>query len=345
VAAALGVALGLVAAATAMLPAASVRAVTEAPDSQAWWSISNQGAVPDPAVPPDVKPTDLYIAGLGGDKQAPASLPAPFPSGLGDRGAAAAISALRFTVPTSATIDKLTLHFDGSPPASVDLIACRTTVAFIPEQDGPWNDVPPYDCSVPSAGTLSSDGALVFPDIGALRRGTVLSLVVVPQYADRTVLAKPDANALSMRAPLPSFNSGGPPSFAAAAPASSSTGAVSSGSIPLTAPAGAPVRPALPAPSAPARPVPATPSPSPTASSAQTTAVPAPSIDDARARLAAGLFLGAALLAFLALAAGDASWLGRLLGVRTARLAPVEGPRPRGVGRFARPRDGRPEPL
>jgi hypothetical protein len=341
----LGTALGLVAAATAMLSSPTVHAVSEGPDAQAWWSITNQGLGVDPGVPSDVKPADLYLAGLAGDRKVPVSAPSPFPSGIGDRGLAAAIAAMRFTIPPGGTIDKLTLQFDGAAPPAVDVLACRTTQAFLPEHDGPWNDVPPYDCSVPSAGALSTDGsALVFGDIAALRSGTTLSFVIVPQFADRLVLAKPDNNALSMRAPLPTFGSGGPPPPvpAVAVPPASTFNAAS----PLTAPVAAPaLHPAAPAPTAPPPAPPQASASSAAVATAQPAAAAVPGIDDARARIAASLFLAAALISFLALTASDAAWLGRLFGVRAARLAPAAAQRARGVGRFARPRDGRPESL
>lgn len=347
--------LGAAAALTALASPTPVAAATVGPDAQAWWSSSNTGGlVGDPATPPDVGSDQLYVAGAAGDRNASSTAPAPLPAGVGDKGLASAIAALRFTVPAAATIDTLTLQFAGSPPPTVSVLACRTTVPFAAVQDGPWSSVPAYDCSVPSVGALSADGkSLVFGSIGALRSGTTLSFVIVPQNADREVLARPDSTALSMRAPLPAFAApAGSSSFGSAPAPVATVPAAQSGSIPVPA-----IRP--PAVIQPVASPVATAAATAGASSGAAAVAPAASrpllpaavplgVDDRRARILASVFLGGLAAVALAMLLHDAAWLRRLLGLRTPLVAATADPgaeRPRGVGRFARPRQGRPEAL
>ena len=336
--------LGLAAAASTLLTPSGVRAATIAPDVQAWWSLANTGVAP-PVAPPGVKADDLLVEGIEGTQKI--AVPAPFPSGIGDRGGADAIAGLRFTIPPGAAVGKLTLQFDGSAPSSVSVLACRTTSAFSPAQDGRWSDLPGYDCSVPSAGKLSDDGkSLEFPQISALVKGSTLSFVIVPDAVDHEVLAKPGPGALALRESLPSFNLASPAAAPLPPPAdvplssAGSFGFAPVPSVPIPA-AAVPAPPAAAGPAATAaQPAPASKTP------AVVAAIPAAGVtDDRRARIAAGLCLVAALAGFLLLAGADAPWLARLFGARRLPDAPAAAPRSRGVGRFARPRDGRPESL
>ena len=339
--------LTVVCAAAAATIAGSQRAgaapATVAPDEQAWWNVSNAGpAAPPP--PPGVNGNDLFTAGSKGDQSVAdptASAPSPFTS-MGDKGAASAIAAVRYTIPEGAAVDRLVLKFDGNPPQSVSIAACRVTSAggrFTAELNGPWTDVPPYDCTVPSLGSFSSDGsALQFTDVGALAQGNVLSVVIVAQVLAYSAFLPPGPDSLVLRpAPLP-FDSGGSttPAFSEFNASTTAPGATA----PYVPPAALP-----PAANAPAPPVTA-PAPARTPGTRQSIrpAAALPGLDDARARLAAAIALAAVLAAFAWMLTGDTPALRRSLAARLAGPG-VTLPQPevsRGLGRFRRVRSGRP---
>jgi hypothetical protein len=336
----------LLACAATMLGTGRADAASVAPTAQAWWYVANNGGPAAPA--PGVAARDMLVAGSKGDQSIPsagkAGAPSPF-SSVGDKGAATALAAVRYAIPAGQAVDRLVLKFDSSAQSSVSMAACRITGGdFKVEQGGPWSDVPPYDCTTPSLGSLTPDGAAVqFTDVGGLASGSVLSVVIVPQYAAYDILLPPGPDSLVLRtAPAPYDPGSAPPPLAPI-----DNGVAASDALPpslsvapvITVPP--PPVPAMPQ-SSPA-PAPATPQTPPTTRRVQP-AVAIPGLDDARARVAAALGLAAMLAAFAWMAAGDAPRLRRLLAARLAGPG-VTLPEPvltRGVGRFRRERTGRP---
>jgi hypothetical protein len=343
----LAVAAAVLAGTTAMLGGVHrADAASVAPTAQAWWYAANGGGAPA-APAPGVGARDLLVAGSKGDQSLPsagrAGAPSPF-SSIGDKGAASALAAVRYTIPAGQAVDRLVLKFDSSPQSSVSMAACAITGRdFKAEQAGPWSDVPPYDCTTPSLGSLTPDGTAVqFTDVGGLASGAVLSVVIVPQYAAYSVLLPPGADSLVLRtAPAP-FDAGSlPPAFDSTAFSSSSSGSVPPASLSGAAFTVPPTDVATPPP-APAV-APAAPPSRATIRPAQP-AVAIPGLDDGRARLASAFGLAAMLAAFAWMAVGDTPRLRRLLAARLAGPG-VTLPAPavtRGVGRFRRERVGRP---
>jgi hypothetical protein len=273
-----------------------------------------------------------------------AGAPSPF-SSIGDKGAATALAAVRYVIPVGEAVDRLVVRFDSSAQSSVSMAACRVLGGgdFKVELNGPWSDVPPYDCSTPSLGSLTPDGTAVqFTDVGGLANGSVLSVVIVPQYAAYSVLLPPGPDSLVLRtAPTPYDASS--PTFA---PSTFSSDAGASSYLPPASLPGAPIAVLPPAALTPPPAAAATPA-APGAPAVIRPARPAvaiPGLDDGRARLASAFGLAAMLAAFAWMMAGDAPRLRRLLAARLAGPG-VTLPEPtptRGVGRFRRERVGRP---
>lgn len=352
----------------------SAAAASVAPTAQAWWYLANTGSPPPP--PPGVNPHDLFVAGSKGDQSLPsaagAGVSSPF-SDVGDKGGATAIAAVRYAVPAGQAVDRLVLRFDGSSQSSVSMAACRITGSgnFKAETEGPWADVPAYDCTVPSVASLTPDGTAVqFTDVGALANGSVLSVVVVAQYAAYDILLPPGPDSLMLRTAPSPYTAGSPapvtqPGGGTGGTGTNGNGGASPGSgASLTAPAG-PARsggtsyvppssfsgpavaaaPPATAPAAPGGPPAAAPPRVPAAAAQPAVALPAS--DDGRARVASAVGLGAVLAAFAWLIAGDLPRLRRLLAGRLAGPG-VSLPEPvtaRGVGRFRRERSGRPPEI
>lgn len=178
--------LGAAAAPSVAAPSASA----EAPEGQAWWSITS----PAPP-PPDVGKNDLLVQGGKADDSATGDAP------LAARGGAAAVSGLRFAVPSGRQVGGLTLTLKGASAPRVTVRACMATESFTSQQNGSFRDVPTYNCARSVAGSLSADRSkLVFNDLGRLQSGRTLSLVLLPGEVDRLVISKPGADALTTRA-------------------------------------------------------------------------------------------------------------------------------------------------
>jgi hypothetical protein len=341
VASALAVGAGLLAALATLVMPAQVRAA--APAAAAWWNRQNTGLLAPPP-PTGVNPGDLFSEGAAGDRQAPVPPPPPF-ADLGAKGGADAIAALRFDLPPGATVEGLTLRYDGAAPASPNVVACATTAEFKPVDNGPWSEVPPYDCIKTAIGALGDDGkSLVFADIGALARGTRLSFVLVARYFDREVWLRPGADALKIRDPLPSFSFGGTASQEPAAAASTppAAGAPQGGQASVPGFEGPPV-PVFPPTGAVARTAPQVSASVPALARPAGVAGGPAALDSTRSRVAAASFLVISLLVFALLTAADNLFLRRLLGMRLATAdVGTGGPAGRGIGRFRRPRSGRP---
>ena len=333
------------------------RVSAAAPDKVAWWNFAYQSPAPQPPAT-TTNPDDLFVEGRQGNAPiTPVSPPTVFPGDDGNKGAAQAIAAVSFTIPPGEAPDTVTLLFaSGSESANcqydpsttnplgsscISLLACKTTGPFKAEYNGPWQDVPPYDCTVPSVGALSADTkGVTFGQLGPLVQGSTLSFVIVPAFYDYEDFLKPGPNALTFRqSSNPSFDlsSGFPadnssstysvPGSSTFVPGSAVPG--SAAAVPTAGPGVAPSATAAGRRSATTAPVVA--------------ALPA-ALDDTLARIVAATCLGLILLC-LALLAVDRTTLRRLLGMRaaTAPDPPAGGTGARGVGRFVKPRSGKAE--
>jgi len=318
--------LALAAGAASLLPGVVLTATTAGaapapsvgPTVTGWWS----AARPDSAVPaaptPDVGPGDLYVAGSHALPPLPDGAPALGPVGP------VAVSALRFDLPDGATAGELRLRLAGTVPPFVTLTACRALGPFSAEQGGSWADAPAYDCAASVPARVAGEGEVVLEGVDRLRRGTDLSVVLVPGPLDRVVLAAPGVGTLSVTGPAAIAE---PPALAPLAPPV----AAEPGRGP-SAPTGVglPVGPltgvgTLPGPAATA------PSVVPSAAASPLVAVPLP----AAASTAPGrpwpvlvATLALALLAFVPL-------------TRPRSAGPAGAAVERGVGRFRAAREGR----
>lgn len=321
-------------------------AVAEAPEAQAWWNGAHQAVPPPP--PPDVPPDGLLVQG-GGTKPLEAGVPTLSGTPAGHQ----AVSALRFKVPPQAQIERLVLKIVGESPEASTVTACVTTQAFEPVQNGPFADIPPYDCAeraVPqldaAAGTLTFGAELT----GLVRAGT-LSFVLLPGDVDRMVFAKPGADSLTVeRGPEPgttdgAFDPGEAPALMPGPPAEAGAGSGSFDSPPLmggdTTEPGLALGPA-PEPAEAQPPTLAGPDLGPT-NVEDRAAQAATSIEsDARKFLLVGL--AAVVVAFLVMTSRpDSPLVHRRPNVLPSASGPSETMR--GVGKFRGARTSKPMPL
>lgn len=230
-------------------------ASAQAPDTAAWWNAANAGnGTPTPPAPPDVPAGDLLVQGSNGNGSAPA-LPVS-----GAPATSQAVAGLSFDLPDGATVGALTLTIDGTaPPSAPTIVACKATKKFFAEENGPWGDVPPSDCSQTSSPKLSSDGkSLVFDDISKLVGDGHLSIVLLPGAVDRVVIKKPDDSALSVTtasglgSSAPAFGTGTSAGPSGPGPASQPVAPVGGAAVlPPASGGSAPVAPPVVAPSQP----------------------------------------------------------------------------------------------
>jgi hypothetical protein len=194
--------LALTVGAAALLPAGVASSVSAAPAPTVgpvvvgWWSAARPDSAVPAVPPPDAGADDLYVAGSNALPALPAGLPTVGPAGP------IAVAALRFELPEGAVAGQLRLRLAGVAPPSVSLLACRALAPFSAEYGGSWADAPAYDCSEPGTARLGSDGQVVLDGIDRLRRGTEVSVVLVPGPLDRVVLAAPDDRTLSVSTPM-----------------------------------------------------------------------------------------------------------------------------------------------
>lgn len=162
--------------------ASAGRAATAAPEA-GWWSRTNVGLPTDPGAPPDVGPTDLYVAG----------------GGASGTSVSQAVAALRTALPSGAGVRTLRLAIKGTPPGSVTVRACAATSNWKPAQGGKFADAPTSDCTKSAAGAVVGTD-LVFDHVGDLVApgAASISVVLLPGTADRIVLAKPGATAFDI---------------------------------------------------------------------------------------------------------------------------------------------------
>lgn len=304
------------------------------PDVAAWWSVTNGGnGAPAPPPPPDVKAGDLYIAG---------SNTGPAVSGVGTAPTSAqAVSGLMFTVPDGASVGALTLAIDGRTPPQTSVVACAATLSFSSVTNGPWSDVPTYDCDHQAVATLQ-DGALTFTSIASLVRGTVLAVVLLPGPLDRVAVRKPGPDALDVTGgglgapPLTA-----PPAFATSPGGSAGTipGLPASNAAPSLATGG------VPRANAPTGEAPLIAPPTTTRGNPLRPVAAIGGLSTTTRRTAAGLLIAAEVFCFALLQrrhgrpvmAGAPALAGRLRPPDTLRASPPSTVR--GVGRFVRDRD------
>lgn len=286
---------------------------TIGPTVSGWWSAARPDSVVPAAPTFDVGPGDLYVAGSHALPALPDGAPAIGPVGP------VAVSALRFDLPDGATAGELRFRLAGTAPPFVTVSACRALGPFSAEQGGSWADAPAYDCAE-AASARVADGQVVLEGVDRLRRGTDLSVVLVPGPLDRVVLAAPGSGTLTLTtAP----GSSAPPSLEPAPPVGTGAPAAVTGVLgPPAAPlVGSP--PAAPA----VVPRPVAPSVAP-----PLVAVPVPASAAASPSRPWPVLVATLLLATLAF-------------VPLARPRQSSGPSgaaaERGVGRFRSPREGR----
>lgn len=302
--------------ATALLPSA---AQAQAPTAQGWWT-----SLP---APPDVGADDLLLQ--GGDPAR--ALP---DTGELDRSPSpTALAALRFVVPPDATVGALVLPVAAGARVA-DVRVYPAASPWSPAQGGGMADAPALDPTRYAAGALDPTGtALVFADAGRLvPEDGRLSLVLVPGPLDRVVVHRPGPLALAVVRAGPS---GAPSPVPVAVAGSPGVGP----GVVVAAPPFTPVAPPAPAEALPAAPVvvpPAAPAP---------VAAAAPSgprrlvADDRRTRVVLAVEALLLLATFGLLGQGPLAALARTTGV------PVVTRTARGVGRFAREREGPPPRL
>ncbi|HMC71098.1 MAG TPA: hypothetical protein VKJ07_18220, partial [Mycobacteriales bacterium] len=196
-----------------LLPASP--AVAQAPDAAAWWNQANLGdPVPAPPPPPDVKSGDLFVEG---------SNAGPVSSILGNAPATSqAISGVGFDLPKGSLAGTLTLQIDGSAPAQVSVVACKTKEPFTSTENGPWSQVPSYDASACVPGALKGT-SVEFADVSKLATTGRLSLLILPGPLDRVVFKAPGAGTLSVESGG-GLGSAAPPVGTGAGASSSSRG-------------------------------------------------------------------------------------------------------------------------
>lgn len=323
----------------AVATAPAGRAATAAPEA-GWWSRTNVGLPTDPGAPPDVGPTDLYVAG----------------GGASGTSVSQAVAALRTALPPGAGVRTLRLAIKGTPPGAVSVRACAATSNWKPAQGGNFADAPTSDCTKSAAGTVVGTD-LVFDHVGDLVApgAASISVVLLPGTADRIVLAKPDATTFDI-APVSPVPDGVPPSSGAGPEPSSSPAPDASAPSGAASPAG----PSLAAPTpadgasppdvgAPAARPPAEGLVAPTGGAVQPSSrqpAPARPTDD-RVRSAAALVVICLLAGYTAVDRHRPKRGPRAIGPfargATPTLSTVAAER--GIGRFRQTREGRPARL
>lgn len=187
-------------------------------------------AAPPPTLPPSPAPVPTIPVGEDDPPALPAPVPPPatVPEGglyvANDAFGALAIAAVRFPVGQVGS-SILTLAFaDGAGGAALPIVACPLLEGFQAVANGAWRDRPAHDCDRASvSGALGSDGTLTFQLSERFQQAgqQTLDVVVLPLPGDGTPFSAPfqavGADALEVLGP--------PPDRTAASPSSSGTGA------------------------------------------------------------------------------------------------------------------------
>lgn len=275
---------------------------------QGWWSqVSTGGAIPGVVGRPDVAAGQLVVEGAASE--------------------ALSIAAVRFELDAVESSPVLTLAVADVVGEPV-VFACRSAVRWQPAEGGAWESRAAPDCTTSVEGAPTADGTALSFNVGSLVRGRAVDVVLVPGKVPngpgevlgasfRLLLESPSlvtVPAPPARPDLPP-SAGGGGALAGARPSTAAPATpAGGGSGPFAAAPSAVLGPAAPGPSATAA--------SPTGASAALPVVTA--------------------------LADPPRWLGFLLLAAAAALAAVggrtapagAGSAPRGLGRFAREREG-----
>jgi hypothetical protein len=284
-----------------------------------WWKAQPDAAVTVPP-PPTVPQGGLYVAA--------------------DPSGATAVSALRFDVVRGAIPRTLLLRV-SSAQGTPALRACRASSSWSRAQGGPYSASPTIDCTASTAGAASRDGSSFSFSVGSLSRNGQVDVVVLPAVgatAFQVAFQAPPADTLDVvSAPPTTRETSRRQSESEAAPRfNGSQNRIAIGSAPGSSPEAQPARAgAFESPS------------SIQAFEPSRSAVPPYRNANPRSGTALSLLLLVAMT----------------LGYHQLRRVPVRQPHllggsaqtqtqvgvdvvvqvpPRGIGRFARPREGRP---
>ena len=314
-------------------------------DAVGWWNKTQ--ALPVQGNPSGVDdPT-----GLGLTTAPPVPAPATVPEdGLyvaNDASGATAISAVRYLANGGGTLT-LKLAEGAAPTGTEAIVACPILGGFTPAQNGRWDSKPGYDpeaCTY--TGTIDAAAATVTFDLPSSLASSLgdIAVVIAPDPTSTTPVSLP-------------FNKPDSTSFVVTSPTTSSGGSTFTPSSPAYTPGSPVFSPSAPSsfstPSAPAASAPSGGDEVAAAPVVPVEAAPAAVVadDDRTAQIGAVAIM---------LAIGGALWwlsshpqraprlLGSVGGAAAASVEPapvlVRSQRPRGVGRFNRPRDVPATPL
>jgi hypothetical protein len=293
-------------------------------DASGWWNKAQ-------ALPVQGDPTGLGAPAA--EVPAPATVPDDGLYVANDASGAAAIAAVRYVVGEGAS-GTLTLHLaDGSTATGTEeLAACPVDGGFESAQNGRWDAKPAYDeaaCTVVGTATEAGDGfTFAVPSAWVSTLGDV-SIAIVPKPGTAApfslAFAKPaDGDLAVTGGATSSSGSSGSSSF-------SPSPSPSSGSSSFSAP-----RPASSSFAAPGAPTVA-PTTTTVAAGGDEVAVPTTPVPAAATADDGGPAKAVAMALLVAM--GGAFWF------FSSRNAQVTASRPRGVGRFVRPREAPPTAL
>lgn len=314
-------------------------------DASGWWNKTQ--ALPVQGNPSGVDdPTGLGLT-TAPTVPAPATVPEDGLYVANDASGATAISAVRYLAGGGGTLT-LQLAEGAAATGTEEIVACPVLGGFTPAQNGRWDAKPAYDeaaCTI--AGTIDTTASTITFELPSSLASSLgdIAVVVAPKVGSTTPfslpMAKPDNSSFVVTSPTTS--SGGStftPSESAYTPGSP----VFSPSAPSSSSFSTPAAPAASAPSG----------------GDEVAAAPTVPVDAAPAAVVADDDRSAQIGAVaIMLAIGGALWwlsshpqraprlLGSVGGAAAAEPAPVlvQTQRPRGVGRFSRPRDVPATPL
>lgn len=149
-----------------------------APQRQAWWNRFN-GPLPAPA-PPDVPADGLYVA-YSADVDA--------------------VAAVAFAVEPGSRPTRLVFELAPTTTPLPALQACQLVpeaVGFTPAQNGPWSQLPRYDCANASAAVVDGNRTTITFDAPAPSADGVLAVALVPKGPGRAAIKKPGSHALEV---------------------------------------------------------------------------------------------------------------------------------------------------
>jgi hypothetical protein len=246
-----------------------------------------------------------------------------------DRGAA--FAAVRYTIAANRTAQSLTLKVANDSATPAVLLACRTGSAWSPADAGTWSTAPTVDTKACVNGTKANDGKTWTFAVGTLQLETIIDIAIVPGVDPTAKTQTPFSIVFD-----------GPSNDSVA------TIDVTPSSVRMSSPPTGPT--AIPPPRAPQPVATALPTdkigetataPAKQVASSQPTLRPGPATTASASRR--DKRLGYLLIALAAACAAYAWWRDRRTA--TNEKAPRSSDRPRGLGRFTRPRLGEPPSL